>query len=569
MRLTGAQIIIQCLLEQGADLVFGYPGGQILPVYDALYECRDKIRHILTSHEQGAVHAADGYARASGKVGVCIATSGPGATNLVTGIATANMDSVPMVIITGNVPLSQIGTDSFQEADTTGITMPITKHNVLVRSVDDLASTIRNAFKLAVEGRPGPVLLDVPKDVQTDVTDYEFMKFIPYGKKEAEQNFQCVSDAFEKINSIELDQAAEMILQARRPMLLVGGGVVRSCASEKLVGFARKLNIPVTCSLMGLGAFPGNDPLYLGNLGMHGTYAANTVSSICDLFVAVGTRFSDRISGSVRSFLPDAKVLHIDIDRSEINKNVLSHCKLVGDASIVLSLLEKRLPPMPRAEWLAEVDALKRESVDKTNDLAVENRLVPKSMLEQLHDRFGSDVQVATDVGQHQMWVAQYFSFERPGMLITSGGMGTMGFGLGAAIGAQLGRPGTRTVLITGDGSFRMNCNELATLSYYNLPIVIVIMNNSVLGMVRQWQTLIYNNHYSQTTLDRGPDFVKLAAAYGIGASRVEHPDQFVTVLEEALASGKPYIMDCLIDKDEMVRPMIKPGQSLTSFLLL
>ncbi|MHB1313978.1 MAG: biosynthetic-type acetolactate synthase large subunit [Christensenellales bacterium] len=568
MRLTGAQIAIQCLLEQGVDIVFGYPGGQILPVYDALYEQRDKICHILPSHEQGATHAADGYARASGRVGVCIATSGPGATNLVTGIATANMDSVPMVVITGNVPLSQIGTDSFQEVDTTGITMPITKHNVLIRSAEEVAPAVRNAFKLAVEGRPGPVLLDLPRDVQNAVADYEFLRAIEISPLESELCFKNTVDYFEKANGAALNRAADMIRNAKRPMLLVGGGVVRSGASERLIHFARKLNIPVTCTLMGLGTFPCSDPLYLGNLGMHGNYAANTVSTICDLLIAVGTRFSDRISGSVNFFLPDAKVLHIDIDRSEIDKNVLTHCNVVGDASVVLSLLEKRLDPMPRTEWLAQVEELKKESAEKTNDCPADDVLTPKQMLKQLYEMVGDDVQVATDVGQHQMWVAQYFPFEKPGMLFTSGGMGTMGYGLGAAIGAQLGRPGKRTVLITGDGCFRMNCNELATLSYYNLPVVVIVMNNSVLGMVRQWQTLIYNKHYSQTTLDRGPDFVKLGAAYGIEACRVERLDQFASALQTALESKKPYILDCRIDKDEMVRPMIKPGQGLTSFLL-
>lgn len=564
MQLTGAQIIAQCLLEQQVEVIFGYPGGTILPTYDALYEVRDKILHVLTSHEQGASHAADGYARATGRVGVCIATSGPGATNLVTGIATAYMDSVPMVVITGNVPLLQIGTDSFQEVDTTGITMPITKHNALVRNVADLADTIRDAFRIAKQGRHGPVLVDVPKDVQNAVTQYTPMSPAPA----ADTDFAQELTRYEQENYAALARAAEMIDKAERPMILVGGGVIRSGASEAFRAFARRAGAPVATTLMGLGAFPASDPLFVGNIGMHGSFEANTGCAKCDLFIAVGARFSDRITGNPYAFLPNAKVLHIDVDRSEISKNVIAHRKLVGDARMVLTLLEKRLGSVNRSAWMNEINTLRQQGRQDT-PAPQPGAISPEKVMRSIRRVIGDSALVTTDVGQHQMWTAVHMPFEKPDTLLTSGGMGTMGYGLGAAMGAQFGQKDNTVVLITGDGCFRMNCNELSTLAHYNLPVVIVLMNNTVLGMVRQWQTLFYNNHYSQTTLDRGPDFVKLAQAYGVEARRVEKPEDFEPAFAAAVAARRPYLLEVMIGKDEMVRPMVGPGQPVTNFLLL
>lgn len=566
MQLTGAQIIAQCLLEQQVDVIFGYPGGTILPTYDALYEVRDKILHVLTSHEQGASHAADGYARATGKVGVCIATSGPGATNLVTGIATAYMDSIPMVVITGNVPLLQIGTDSFQEVDTTGITMPITKHNALVRNVNDLAPTIREAFRLAKEGRHGPVLVDVPKDVQNALGEYEAPA--PAPAVDANAAFAQALATFEQENYAALERAAEMIDKSQRPMILVGGGVIRSGASEAFATFAHRTGAPVATTLMGLGAFPSSDPQFVGNIGMHGSFEANTGSAMCDLFIAVGARFSDRITGNPYAFLPDAKVLHIDVDRSEIGKNVFAHRKLVGDARVVLTLLEKRLGSTDRTDWMKQIDILRQQGLD-AQPAPEPGSIPPADVMHSIRRVVGEDALVTTDVGQHQMWTAVHMPFEKPDTLLTSGGMGTMGYGMGAAMGAQFGQPDNKVVLITGDGCFRMNCNELSTLAFYNLPVVIVLMNNTVLGMVRQWQTLFYQNHYSQTTLDRGPDFVKLAESYGVGAKRIEKPEDFEPAFAAAVAARRPYLLEVMIGKDEMVRPMVGPGQPVTNFLLL
>lgn len=566
MILTGTQIMVQSLLDHDVDLVFGYPGGTILPFYDELSQYSDKITHVLTSHEQGAAHAADGYARATGRVGVCIATSGPGSTNLVTGIATAYMDSIPLVVITGNVPCSLLGTDGFQEVDTTGITMPITKHNILVKDIRTLRESLDLAFDLAKEGRPGPVLVDVPKDVQTSATEY-----VPVQKKpalsEAEKALQKrqALQKFEQDNELQLKQAATMIDDSKKPMILIGGGVIRSGATEQLLNLAELLQAPVSSSLMGLGAFPASHPLYIGNVGMHGNVVSNTATASCDLFIAVGTRFNDRIFGSLKDFLPTAKVLHIDIDRAEISKNVFAHTKLVGDAGIVMEALARKARNIDRSAWLNEITALKKAN---TAAQAPSEMLEPPVMMRIIRKKIGEDATVVTDVGQHQMWVAIHLPFDKPRKLITSGGMGTMGFGLGAAIGAQLGHPDTVTVLVTGDGSFRMNCNELATVAHYNIPLIIVLMNNGTLGMVRQWQTLFYEKRYYQTTLDRGPDFVKLAQAYGIQAHRIETLSDFEKRLDEAVKAKRPVILECVIDIDEKVRPMVGPGKPITDFVL-
>lgn len=562
---TGTQIMVQSLLDHGVDLVFGYPGGTILPFYDELSHYADRITHVLPSHEQGAAHAADGYARATGRVGVCIATSGPGSTNLVTGIATAYMDSIPLVVITGNVPSSLLGTDSFQEVDTTGITMPITKHNILVKDVTKLRESMDLAFFLAKEGRPGPVLVDVPKDVQTASTEYE-----PRPEEADDASAPDHSHAvrlYQEENAQSLRQAADMIDGARRPMILIGGGILRSGASAQLLRFAELIKAPVSSSLMGLGAFPASHPLYIGNVGMHGNVVANTLSAECDLFVAIGTRFNDRIFGSLKDFLPSARVLHIDIDRAEISKNVLAHYKLVGDAGVVMDALADLVRDTDRSDWLAEIADLKRQNSNGVSE-PQGDRLYPPAMMKLLRKIIGNDATVVTDVGQHQMWVALHLPFEKPCTLITSGGMGTMGFGLGAAIGAQMGKPDTTTVLVTGDGCFRMNCNELATVAFYGLPIVIVLMNNGTLGMVRQWQTLFYEKRYFATTLNRGPDFVKLAEAYGLEGHRVETLSQFEKYLSDAVAARKPVVLDCRIEIDEKVRPMVGPGQPITNFVL-
>ena len=562
---TGTQIIVQSLLDYGVDLVFGYPGATILPLYVEMSHT-DQITHVLTSHEQGATHAADGYARVTGRVGLCIATSGPGSTNLVTGIATAYMDSVPMVIITGNVPCSLLGTDGFQEVDTTGITMPITKHNILVKDVSKLKESMDLAFKLAREGRPGPVLVDVPKDVQTASTEYVPAPAAnPLSESEKALQHRQRVQKYEQENELQLKQAATMIDDAEKPMILIGGGVIRSGATKQLLQLAELLQAPVSSSLMGLGAFPASHPLYVGNVGMHGNVVANTASAACDLFIAIGTRFNDRIFGSLKDFLPEAKVLHIDIDRAEISKNVLAHKNLVGDAGIVMDALLRKVRNIDRSAWLETITALKKENKPV---FAPTEALDPPVMMRKLREKIGEDATVVTDVGQHQMWVALHLPFDRPRKLVTSGGMGTMGFGLGAAIGSQMGLPESTTVLVTGDGSFRMNCNELATVSFFKLPIIIVLMNNGTLGMVRQWQTLFYDKRYYQTTLDRGPDFVKLAEAYGIDGHRIESLSDFEKRVEEAVRSRRPVLLDCRIDVDEKVRPMVGPGKPITDFVL-
>ena len=556
MKMTGGQAFFECLLEQGVDTIFGYPGGQVIPIYDELYNYTNKINHILPAHEQGGSHAADGYARTSGKVGVCIATSGPGATNLVTGIATAYMDSVPVVFFTGNVPVSLIGTDGFQEVDTTGITMPITKNNWMIKDPNTLPDIIRQAFELAVSGRPGPVLVDIPKDMQTAIIDYVPMK------KQPEQSFQKQTEEYERAYEKQIDEAAELIEKSERPYIIIGGGVVRGKAVKQAVEFAEKINAPLSCTLMGVGAIASNHELNTGLLGMHGTCAANTASAQSDLIIAVGTRMSDRVTGKLDTFGKSAEILHIDVDRAEINKNVLTKHHLVGEASVVLELLNKRIKKRKMSEWTKDILSLK-EKIEGYKF----NGLSPYDVLKEAGNIAGPNAYVVTDVGQHQMWTAQYYPFQKP-RLVTSGGLGTMGYGLGAAIGTQIGNPDETVVLVTGDGSFRMNCNELATMQNYNLPIIIILMNNGVLGMVRQWQTLLFDKHYSQTTLDRGPDFVKLAQAYGIEAYKIQNIGEFKEKFENAKQRRKAVILECMIDMDEMVHPMVAPGKPLTDFLM-
>ena len=566
MYLTGARILMECLVEQGVDTIFGYPGGTILNVYDELMNYPG-IRHILTAHEQGACHAADGYARSTGSVGVCFATSGPGATNLVTGIATAYMDSSPVVCITCNVELPLLGKDSFQEVDITGVTMPITKCNYLVRSVDDLADTVREAFAIARSGRPGPVLVDIPKNVTLDSADYEPMSRREHGVngrlaqlvKRASQNFRAPEP-----DNGDINRLVEMIEVSERPLLICGGGVVRSRADWEFEELANRIDAPVGITVMGAGGFRGLNKLATGLVGMHGSQASNMAVDACDLLIAVGCRFSDRVALNPESFAQCAKLVQIDIDRSEIDKNVKTAHHIIGDARRVLQLLNERLPQLEHREWKDYVFAFKTQTEYETAD----NRLTPGDVLDAIARAVPRDAVYATDVGQHQMWAIQRLHFEYPGQLVTSGGFGTMGFGLGAAIGAQAGNPDKVVVHLTGDGSFRMNCVELATVEHYRLPIVTVIFNNGALGMVRQWQTLTCNRRYSQSTLDRGPDFVKLAAAYGLPARRVTNVSEFEEALREALDGGSGYVIDCAIDIDELVRPMVNGGGHITEFVV-
>ena len=567
MKMKGANILIECLLEQGVDTVFGYPGGCILNIYDALCDYKDKIRHILTAHEQGASHAADGYARSTGKVGVCFATSGPGATNLTTGIATAYMDSSPVVFITCNVTGPLMGRDSFQEIDITGITLPITKCNYLVRDINTLADSVREAFAIARSGRPGPVLIDIQKDVTAAECEYERLPI--------EQHFtrgrlaRLVGRASHNLQSSEpdmkdIDILADMLRESKKPLLICGGGVIRSRAEKEFRELAEKLDIPVAISVMGAGGFEGRNPLTTGMIGMHGSQASNRACDACDLLLAVGFRFSDRVALDPTTFASNAKIVQIDIDRSEINKNVKTHHHIVGDAKKVLSLLCQRVEKAEHAEWKKYVFSFPTETeYDDCDDT-----LTPKQVLSAVARMLPMDTMVTTDVGQHQMWAIQHFHFTYPGQLVTSGGFGTMGFGLGAAIGVKVGNPDQTVLHITGDGSFRMNCNELCTEQFYNLPIITVIFNNGTLGMVRQWQHLIYNERYSQTTLDRGPDFVALAKAYGLGSCRVTNVQELEKALIEAQECHHGYVIDCAINIDEMVRPMVGGGNPITNFML-
>ncbi len=553
MQLNGAEIVIECLKEQGVDTVFGYPGGAILNVYDELYKHRDEIRHILTSHEQGASHAADGYARATGKVGVCLATSGPGATNLVTGIATAYMDSIPIVAITCNVGVSLLGKDSFQEIDIAGITMPITKYSFIVKDVTKLADTIRKAFRIAKTGRPGPVLVDIPKDITAKVTEY-----IPeeLGKCTKEDS----SRKTPRMDEQRFDRVISMLEEAEKPFVFVGGGAVLSGASQELKEFVDKLDAPVTDSLMGKGAFPGTDPRYTGMLGMHGTKASNFGVSECDLLVVMGARFSDRVTGNTEKFAKNAKIIQLDIDPVEINKNVLITEEIIGDLKDVLKTLNKRLKQQNHAEWLEKMQGYKEKYPLKYHP----NVLSGPFLVEEIYRQTNGEALIVTEVGQHQMWAAQYYKYTKPRTLLTSGGLGTMGYGLGAALGAKTGCPDKIVVNIAGDGCFRMNMNEIATAVRHNIPIIQVVVNNHVLGMVRQWQDLFYDERYSATVLRDAVDFVKLAEAMGAEGMRAVSQEEFKEAFSKALTLNRPVVIDCQIDSDDKVWPMVAPGAAIS-----
>jgi len=551
MQLTGADILIRTLIEQGCDTVFGYPGGQILNVYDSLYKYQNEIRHILTAHEQGAAHAADGYARATGKVGVVMSTSGPGATNLVTGIATAYLDSIPLVAICGNVPTTQIGTDSFQEIDITGVTLPITKHNYFVGSVENLADTIREAFALAQSGRPGPVLIDVPKDVQTAVCDYE-----PQAPVQPEERHAA--------KDVRIKEAAALINASKRPFIYFGGGLITSEAQEEMLALAEKIDAPIGCSLMGLSGIPTDHPRFLGMQGMHGHYASSMAMHDADLIISLGVRFNDRVTGNREKFAKLAQIIHIDVDGSELSKTVNSACGLRGDVKLTLQKLIPLVNAEQKPDWKKAVKALKETENDY---LDIRPGLTPRNAIMTLNKHLGENTAVATDVGQHQMWAAQNVSFKKPRRFISSGGLGTMGFGLGAAIGAAVGT-GERSVLVTGDGSFGMCLNELTTAVTYNVPVVILLMNNGVLGMVRQWQTLFFNKHYSNTILDRKTDFVALARAFGANGEAVDTVAALDKAFEHAFSCDGPYVIDCRIDKDEFVLPMLPPGGSMDDIIM-
>lgn len=547
MQLTGSEILIECLKEQGCDTIFGYPGGSVLNIYDELYRHRDEINHVLTSHEQGAAHAADGYARATGKVGVCLATSGPGATNLVTGIATAYMDSVPMVAITGNVTVPLLGRDSFQEVDIAGITMPITKHNFIVKDVTKLAETLRKAFTIAKTGRPGPVLVDIAKDVTANKAEY--VKVVP----------EEVKRVSETIEEEDVKKVIKMIHKSEKPMIFVGGGVVISEAHDELVEFIKKVDAPVTDSLMGKGAFDGEDPYYTGMLGMHGTKTANLGVTQCDLLIAIGVRFSDRVTGNAKKFARNAKIIHIDVDAAEINKNVLVDQSIIGDVKEVLKVVNSQLDQQDHSEWISHIMEMKESYPLKYN----KEKLTGPFIIEKLYELTKGDAIITTEVGQHQMWAAQFYYYKKPRTFLTSGGLGTMGYGLGACIGAKYGQPDKKVINIAGDGCFRMNMNEIATAARYNVPIIEIIFNNHVLGMVRQWQNLFYEERYSYTVLNDKLDYVKVSEAMGAKAYRVTKVDEVEDVLKKALAENGPVVIECLIDSDDKVWPMVAPGAAI------
>ena len=574
MKLTGAQIIIETLVEQGCDRVFGYPGGQIINVYDELYKSRDRIDHIITAHEQGAAHAADGYARATGKTGVVIATSGPGATNLVTGIATAYLDSVPMVAITGNVPCHLLGRDSFQEVDICGVTLPITKHNYIVKDVNELADTIREAFRIAKSGRPGPVLVDVPKDVQCASCEFEN---------------KVVAPPFEspKADNDDIARAAEMIMSSEKPYIYVGGGVISASAGKEIADFAELIDAPIGCSMMGLSAVPDSNPRFLGMQGMHGRYASSMAQSMADLVIAVGARFSDRATGKMDVYVRNCNVLHIDVDDAEIDKNVSSQIGLNGDVKETIKKLINAVTKKNHPEWRKTIEDLKAESkkmMDNcfkpaegrdcstcvnpcaNSDIPSDKKLNPYKIIDMVSAHADKNTVITTDVGQHQMWVAQRYPFEKERTWLSSGGLGTMGYGMGAAIGGCIAT-GQRTVLFTGDGSFGMNLNELATAVSQDIPLIVVILNNGVLGMVRQWQTLFFNKHYSNTTLNRQTDFVKLAEAFGAKGANASNADELEAALSEAFAGKGPFVINCMVDCNEFVLPMLPPGGSIDNII--
>ncbi|WP_310602648.1 biosynthetic-type acetolactate synthase large subunit [Anaerosporobacter sp.] len=551
MQLTGSEILVECLKEQGVDTIFGYPGGAVLNIYDELFRHQGEIKHILTSHEQGASHAADGYARSTGKVGVCLATSGPGATNLVTGIATAYMDSVPMVAITGNVTVPLLGKDSFQEVDIAGITMPITKHNFIVKDVTKLADTLRRAFKIAISGRPGPVLVDITKDVTAAKTEYT--KTVP----------EKIERVTETIKEEDLAKAIDMINAAKKPVIFVGGGAVISEASAELATFVDLVDAPVCDTLMGKGAFNGENPKYTGMLGMHGTKTSNLSVTKCDLLITVGARFSDRVTSNTSMFAKNAKILQIDVDPAEINKNVITDHSVVGDVKVVLERINAKLEQQNHSEWLNTVMDMKEKYPLKYN----ENALTGPYIIEKLYEITKGDAIITTEVGQHQMWSAQYFKYQRPRTFLSSGGLGTMGYGLGACIGAKVANPDKVVVNMAGDGCFRMNMNEIATATRYNIPIIQIVFNNHVLGMVHQWQTLFYGERYSHTLLNDSVDFVKLAEAMGAKAYRITKKEEVEDVLKEAIALNSPVVIDCQIQSADKVWPMVAPGAAIDEVL--
>lgn len=547
MKLNGSQIVLEVLKEQGVDTVFGYPGGTILNIFDELYKYGDTFNHILTAHEQGASHAADGYARATGRVGVCFATSGPGSTNLVTGIATAYMDSVPVVAITCNYATSGLGRDSFQEVDITGITMPITKHNFMVKDVNELAATLRRAFEIAQSGRKGPVLVDIPKDITAAVCEYT-----PKPKIEITEYKQPKKHCFER--------AVELISKAKKPLIYVGGGAILSNVGEDLITFAEKIDAPVVSSLMGLGAFPNGHPLHLGLIGMHGHFECNKAAHDCDVLIVAGARFSDRVAGNRAKFAPNAEILHIDIDSAEMDKNIVSNYHLRGNLAEVIPMLTRAVEQLDHSEWKAEIDSFKRPF----NQLQIGDYVNPQTLIEAIDKKTADDTIVVTDVGQHQLWAAQFYKYKLPRTLLTSGGLGTMGYSMGAAMGAAVGCPDKRVVMFAGDGGFHMNLTELATMASYNIPVIMFIMNNTVLGMVRQWQKIFYGNRFSDTDPHRATDFVKVAEAFGVKGMRINTNDEIDAVLEEALKVNGPVVIECRISPDSNVLPMIPPGGSVS-----
>ncbi len=546
-KISGSEIVIECLKEQGVDIVFGYPGGAILNVYDALYKHQEEITHVLTSHEQGAAHAADGYARATGKVGVCMATSGPGATNLVTGIATAYMDSVPMVAITANVGVNMLGKDSFQEIDIAGVVMPITKHSFIVKNVEDLAPTIRRAFKIAKSGRPGPVLVDITKDVTAAEAEYTY------------EEPAVIERKTDTIREEDINKVIEMIKVSRRPYIMAGGGVIISGASEELKEFAEKVDAPVCDTLMGKGAYDGTSERYTGMIGMHGTKVSNLGVSRSDLVIVIGARFSDRVIGNASKFAPNAKIIHIDIDAAEIDKNIPANASIVGDAKEVLTILNSKLPTQSNRSWMAEIKDL-TEKNPVTYDM---DHLNGPATIKKIYEITEGNAIITTDVGQHQMWAAQNYTYKEPRTFLSSGGLGTMGYGVGAAIGAKYGRPDKTVVNIAGDGCFRMNMNEIATAARYKVPIIQVVLNNHVLGMVRQWQNLFYGQRYSNTVLDDSVDFVAVSKALGANASKITSIEEFETEFKKALTADGPTVLDVMIDSDDKVWPMVAPGAAI------